>query len=181
VLEKLRAAACLRLQARLAVRHRRRLHRTGLGAHLAAGGPERPATCRCRSAWSRWPIASARPASMRTDLPPWWTTSSPGWSVLSRCTASPRRSARAGVRLLGTSGHRHTLAGVVLELKQYSRPAVDGVVLSRAAATGALADLRADGAGRADGASLRRAGAGGFRATGCAISPPSKRCGRRRR
>ena len=52
---------------------------------------------------------------------------------------------QGGVRLLGTSGTVTTLAGVVLELKQYSRPAVDGVVLSRAAATGALADLRAMG------------------------------------
>lgn len=52
---------------------------------------------------------------------------------------------QGGVRLLGTSGTVTTLAGIVLALKQYSRPAVDGVVLSREAAAGALADLRAMG------------------------------------
>jgi len=52
---------------------------------------------------------------------------------------------QGGVRLLGTSGTVTTLAGIVLELKQYSRPAVDGVVLSRDAAAGAMADLRAMG------------------------------------
>ncbi len=52
---------------------------------------------------------------------------------------------QGGVRLVGTSGTVTTLAGIVLALKQYSRPAVDGVVMSREAAAGALADLRAMG------------------------------------
>ncbi len=52
---------------------------------------------------------------------------------------------QGGVRLVGTSGTVTTLAGIVLALKQYSRPAVDGVVMSREAACGALADLRAMG------------------------------------
>ncbi len=52
---------------------------------------------------------------------------------------------QGGVRLLGTSGTVTTLAGIVLALKQYSRPAVDGLVLSRDAALGALDDLRAMG------------------------------------
>ncbi len=52
---------------------------------------------------------------------------------------------QGGVRLLGTSGTVTTLAGIVLALKQYSRPAVDGLVLSRVAAMGALDDLRAMG------------------------------------
>jgi exopolyphosphatase/guanosine-5'-triphosphate,3'-diphosphate pyrophosphatase len=52
---------------------------------------------------------------------------------------------QGGVRLLGTSGTVTTLAGIVLALKQYSRPAVDGVVMTREAASGALAELRAMG------------------------------------
>jgi exopolyphosphatase/guanosine-5'-triphosphate,3'-diphosphate pyrophosphatase len=52
---------------------------------------------------------------------------------------------QGGVRLLGTSGTVTTLAGIVLALKQYSRPAVDGVQLTRAEASGALAELRAMG------------------------------------
>lgn len=52
---------------------------------------------------------------------------------------------QGGVRLLGTSGTVTTLAGIVLALKQYSRPAVDGVVMTREAATGALTELRAMG------------------------------------
>lgn len=52
---------------------------------------------------------------------------------------------QGGVRLLGTSGTVTTLAGIVLALKQYSRPAVDGVVLSRQAASGAIEELRAMG------------------------------------
>ncbi len=52
---------------------------------------------------------------------------------------------QGGVRLLGTSGTVTTLAGIVLSLKHYSRPAVDGVVLSRDAAAAALAELRAMG------------------------------------
>ncbi|MCW3474201.1 Ppx/GppA phosphatase family protein [Limobrevibacterium gyesilva] len=50
-----------------------------------------------------------------------------------------------GVRLLGTSGTVTTLAGIVLDLPRYSRPAVDGAVLSRADADAALACLRALG------------------------------------
>jgi exopolyphosphatase/guanosine-5'-triphosphate,3'-diphosphate pyrophosphatase len=52
---------------------------------------------------------------------------------------------QGGVRLLGTSGTITTLAGIVLALKQYSRPAVDGVVLTREAAQGAIEELRAMG------------------------------------
>ena len=52
---------------------------------------------------------------------------------------------QGGVRLLGTSGTVTTLAGIVLALKQYSRPAVDGLVLSRDAAMSALNELRAMG------------------------------------
>jgi len=47
-----------------------------------------------------------------------------------------------GVRLLGTSGTVTTLAGVVLGLERYSRPRIDGTVLSREAAAAALATLR---------------------------------------
>ena len=49
---------------------------------------------------------------------------------------------QGGVRLLGTSGTVTTLAGIVLKLPRYSRPAVDGAVLSRADAAAALARLR---------------------------------------
>ena len=52
---------------------------------------------------------------------------------------------QGGVRLVGTSGTVTTLAGIVLALKQYSRPAVDGVVMTREAACGALGELRAMG------------------------------------
>ena len=52
---------------------------------------------------------------------------------------------QGGVRLLGTSGTVTTLAGIVLALKQYSRPAVDGLILSRDAAMSALNELRAMG------------------------------------
>ena len=54
---------------------------------------------------------------------------------------------QGGVRLLGTSGTVTTLAGVVLKLERYSRPMIDGTVLSRADAEQALADLRALGRG----------------------------------
>jgi exopolyphosphatase/guanosine-5'-triphosphate,3'-diphosphate pyrophosphatase len=47
-----------------------------------------------------------------------------------------------GVQLLGTSGTVTTLAGVALDLPRYSRPLVDGTVLSREAAVRALARLR---------------------------------------
>ncbi|CAH2599859.1 Exopolyphosphatase [Rhodovastum atsumiense] len=49
---------------------------------------------------------------------------------------------QGGVRFLGTSGTVTTLAGIALDLPRYSRPAVDGAVLSRAAATSALDRLR---------------------------------------
>ena len=52
---------------------------------------------------------------------------------------------QGGVRLLGTSGTVTTLAGVALGLPRYRRPLVDGVVLTREAATIALATLRAIG------------------------------------
>jgi exopolyphosphatase/guanosine-5'-triphosphate,3'-diphosphate pyrophosphatase len=47
-----------------------------------------------------------------------------------------------GVQLLGTSGTVTTLAGIALDLPRYSRPAVDGAVLSHAAAGAALQRLR---------------------------------------
>ncbi len=47
-----------------------------------------------------------------------------------------------GVRLLGTSGTVTTLAGVVLKLDRYRRPAVDGLALSAEQASGALDFLR---------------------------------------
>jgi exopolyphosphatase/guanosine-5'-triphosphate,3'-diphosphate pyrophosphatase len=47
-----------------------------------------------------------------------------------------------GVRLLGTSGTVTTLAGEVLALERYRRVYVDGQVLSREAAAGAVAALR---------------------------------------
>jgi exopolyphosphatase/guanosine-5'-triphosphate,3'-diphosphate pyrophosphatase len=52
---------------------------------------------------------------------------------------------QGGVRLLGTSGTVTTLAGIVLKLPRYSRPAVDGVVLSGSDAVAALTRLRALG------------------------------------
>ena len=47
-----------------------------------------------------------------------------------------------GVRLLGTSGTVTTLAGVVLKLERYRRPAVDGLALSAEDAADALDFLR---------------------------------------
>ncbi len=52
---------------------------------------------------------------------------------------------QGGVRLLGTSGTVTTLAGVALGLTRYRRLAVDGTVLTREAATRALALLRGIG------------------------------------
>ena len=52
---------------------------------------------------------------------------------------------RGGVRLLGTSGTVTTLAGVVLALERYQRPLVDGRVLTRLAAQGAVEALCAMG------------------------------------
>ncbi len=54
---------------------------------------------------------------------------------------------QGGVRLLGTSGTVTTLAGVVLGLERYSRPLIDGTVLSREDAEQALEDLRELGRG----------------------------------
>jgi exopolyphosphatase/guanosine-5'-triphosphate,3'-diphosphate pyrophosphatase len=52
---------------------------------------------------------------------------------------------QGGVRFLGTSGTVTTLAGIALNLPRYSRPAVDGTVLSYGAAEAALQRLRALG------------------------------------
>jgi len=52
---------------------------------------------------------------------------------------------QGGVRLVGTSGTVTTLAGIALDLPRYSRPAVDGAVLTCGAATAALDQLRALG------------------------------------
>ena len=56
-----------------------------------------------------------------------------------------QESRQGGVRLLGTSGTVTTLAGIALALPRYSRPAVDGVVLSDREARDALADLQSLG------------------------------------
>ena len=55
---------------------------------------------------------------------------------------------QGGVRLLGTSGTVTTLAGEVLALERYRRTHVDGQVLSRDAAAGAVAALRRMGRDR---------------------------------
>ncbi|MBN8889102.1 MAG: exopolyphosphatase [Rhodospirillales bacterium 70-18] len=52
---------------------------------------------------------------------------------------------QGGVRLLGTSGTVTTLAGIVMNLPRYSRPAVDGAVLLHREAAEALERLRALG------------------------------------
>jgi exopolyphosphatase/guanosine-5'-triphosphate,3'-diphosphate pyrophosphatase len=52
---------------------------------------------------------------------------------------------QGGVRFLGTSGTVTTLAGIALDLPRYSRPLVDGTVLSRADAEAAVHRLRALG------------------------------------
>lgn len=49
---------------------------------------------------------------------------------------------QGGVHLLGTSGTVTTLAGMVLRLERYNRSLIDGMILGRAAAEQALADLR---------------------------------------
>ena len=56
-----------------------------------------------------------------------------------------REIRNGGVRLLGTSGTVTTLAGVVLKLDRYRRPAVDGLALSAKDASDALDFLRALG------------------------------------
>ena len=53
-----------------------------------------------------------------------------------------REIRNGGVRLLGTSGTVTTLAGVVLKLDRYRRPAVDGLALSARDAADALGFLR---------------------------------------
>lgn len=55
---------------------------------------------------------------------------------------------QGGVMMVGTSGTVTTLAGIVLALKHYSRPAVDGLVLSREAMATAIAELRGLGRDR---------------------------------
>ncbi len=59
------------------------------------------------------------------------------------CIAREIREARpdAGVRLLGTSGTATTVAALALALPRYDRRAIDGAVLTRAAAGQALATL----------------------------------------
>lgn len=52
---------------------------------------------------------------------------------------------QGGVMLLGTSGTVTTLAGLALDLPRYSRPRVDGAVLSCGEATDAVERLRAMG------------------------------------
>ncbi len=52
---------------------------------------------------------------------------------------------QGGVFLLGTSGTVTTLAGLALDLPRYSRPRVDGAVLTHAEATAAVDRLRAMG------------------------------------
>ena len=52
---------------------------------------------------------------------------------------------QGGVHFLGTSGTVTTLAGIAFDLPRYSRPAVDGAVLSQADAESALQRLRALG------------------------------------
>ena len=59
------------------------------------------------------------------------------------CIAREIRS--GGVRLLGTSGTVTTLAGVILKLDRYRRPAVDGLALSAQDASDAVGFLRALG------------------------------------
>ena len=66
------------------------------------------------------------------------------------CIAREIREAgpEGGVRLLGTSGTATTLAALALALPHYDRRVIDGAMLTRAAATRALAML--SGLGRAD-------------------------------
>jgi exopolyphosphatase/guanosine-5'-triphosphate,3'-diphosphate pyrophosphatase len=52
---------------------------------------------------------------------------------------------QGGVKLLGTSGTVTTLAGLALDLPRYARAAVDGTVLTHAAAGAAVERLRAMG------------------------------------
>jgi exopolyphosphatase/guanosine-5'-triphosphate,3'-diphosphate pyrophosphatase len=52
---------------------------------------------------------------------------------------------QGGVSLLGTSGTVTTLAGIALELTRYSRPLVDGAILSNGEALDAMGRLRAMG------------------------------------
>ncbi|GEN14110.1 hypothetical protein NCH01_05410 [Neoasaia chiangmaiensis] len=59
-----------------------------------------------------------------------------------------REIGRSNVGMLGTSGTVTTLAGIALNLPRYNRHAIDGIVLTDAAALGAIDTLRAF---RADG------------------------------
>ena len=76
---------------------------------------------------------------------------------------------RGGVQLLGTSGTVTTLAGEFLALQRYRRTHVDGQVLSRAAASGAVAALRAMGRDRLAGHPCVGAERVDFVLPGCAI------------
>ncbi len=65
--------------------------------------------------------------------------------VFERIHCIAKEIAQGGVQLLGTSGTITTLAGVALDLPRYSRPMIDGAVLSGATCDQALAALRAMG------------------------------------
>jgi exopolyphosphatase/guanosine-5'-triphosphate,3'-diphosphate pyrophosphatase len=76
---------------------------------------------------------------------------------------------QGGVHFLGTSGTVTTLAGIALDLPRYSRPAVDGAVLSHAAAQEALTRLRAMGRSGLAGHPCVGAERADFVLPGCAI------------
>ncbi len=76
---------------------------------------------------------------------------------------------RGGVQLLGTSGTVTTLAGEFLALERYRRILVDGQVLSRAAAGGAVLALRAMGRARLAAHPCVGADRADFVLPGCAI------------
>ncbi len=76
---------------------------------------------------------------------------------------------RGGVQLLGTSGTVTTLAGEFLALERYRRMQVDGQVLTRAAASGAVRALLAMGRDRLAGHPCVGAERADFVLPGCAI------------
>jgi exopolyphosphatase/guanosine-5'-triphosphate,3'-diphosphate pyrophosphatase len=76
---------------------------------------------------------------------------------------------QGGVKLLGTSGTVTTLAGISLNLRRYSRCAVDGVTLTRGAADAALTHLRALGPAGLDEHPCIGPERAGFVLPGCAI------------